>query len=148
MFDLHIEDFYKDCSKALISLYEQFPRKTILFVEDIAGPDQPDEYGVHSKRFQCGFGALLWLADEGFVQFESTIRQEALDQAILSAKGLHMISCISLDDYLQGLIEPIHPKPPGLLAQPKVELLKYLTKHGTSSQLALAMQYLLKKHDN
>lgn len=146
MFDIHIEDFFKDCSKALITLYEAFPRKTTLFVEDIAGPDQPDEYGVHSDRFASGFGALLWLADEGFITYESTIRQEALDQVILTSKGLHMIACVAYDEHLQALIEPMSTKPEGLLAKPKIELVKHISKHGTSSQLALAMQHLFKKH--
>lgn len=146
MFDLHIEDFYKDCAKALISLYGQFPRKTILFVEDVAGPDQPDEYGVHSERFQSGFGALIWLSQEGFLAFESTIRQEALDQAILSAKGLHMLSCIAQDDYLHALVDSITTKAEGILGQPKVAVLKHISKHGTSSQLSLAMQHLLKQN--
>ena len=125
-------------------LYQNFPRKMTLFVEDISGPDQPDEYGVHNDRFMSTFGALLWLADEGYIQYESTIRQEAVDQVILTAKGLHMISCVAYDEYLQGLVENMTTKPDGLLSKPKIELLRHLMKHGTSSQLALAMQYLFK----
>ncbi|TNC82611.1 MAG: hypothetical protein C9356_01680 [Oleiphilus sp.] len=147
MFDIHIEDFFKDCSKALVMLYQNFPRKMALFVEDISGPDQPDEYGVHSARFMSSFGALLWLADEGYIQYETTIRQEAVDQATLTSKGLHMIAGVSYDDTLQGLIESIADKPEGLLSRPKIELIRYLQKHGTSSQLALAMQHLLKHND-
>lgn len=145
MFDIHIEEFYKDCSVALQMLYQSFPRKTTLFVEDISGPDKPDEYGVHSHRHQSTFGALLWLADEGYIKYETTIRQEAVDQVVLTAKGLNLISCIAHDEYLQGLIEPMPTKPEGLLSKPKIEVIRHLFKHGTSSQLALAMQHLLKR---
>ena len=144
MFDMHIEEFFKDCSKALLMLYQNFPKKMTVFVEDISGPDQPDEYGVHNDRFMSTFGALIWLADEGYVQYETTIRQEAIDQAILTSKGLHMIACVAYDDYLQGLLETMATKPAGLLAQPRIEVLKHISKHGTSSQLALAMQHLMK----
>ena len=144
MFDIHIEELFKDCTQALVRLHDQFPRKVQLFVEDIAGPDQPDEYGVHSKRFASGFGALLWLADEGYITYESTIRQEALDQAILTSKGLHLLSGTAYDEYLQALLEPIQPSLPELAGKPKIETLRFLLKHGTSSQLALAMQHMLK----
>jgi len=54
MADLHIEDFYRDVAKIFLQLYAVFPRKTILYVEDISGPDEPDEYGLHHPRFQAG----------------------------------------------------------------------------------------------
>lgn len=158
MFDLHIEDFYKDCAKALLSLYVQFPRKGMLFVEDIAGPDTPDEYGVHAPRFESGFGTLLWLAEQGYIEYEATIRQEGLDQVILSAKGLHMLACICHDDYLLELVRACSPAPVAhdqalaaskapaastLAGQPTVNILRYISKHGTSTQVSLVMQHLL-----
>lgn len=84
MADIHVEEFYKDVAIALVQLYGAFPRRVNLFVEDIAGPDEPDEFGLHSKRHMACFGALLWLEEEGLLRYVDTIRQEALDQAVLT----------------------------------------------------------------
>ncbi len=92
MADIHIEEFYKDTAVALVQLYNAFPRRTNLFVEDIAGPDQPDEFGLHSRRHMACFGALLWLAEEGLLRYVDTIRQEALDQAVLTQAALVRLS--------------------------------------------------------
>lgn len=92
MADLHIDDFYKDASRILVQLYNAFPRKTTVYVEDISGPDSPDEYGIHSPRHQACFSAMLWLADEGYVRYEDTIRQEALDQAVLTHKAFILLN--------------------------------------------------------
>ncbi len=92
MADLHIDDFYKDAARILVQLYNAFPRKTTVYVEDISGPDSPDEYGIHSPRHQACFSAMLWLADEGYVRYEDTIRQEALDQAVLTHKAFILLN--------------------------------------------------------
>lgn len=86
MSDLHIEDFFKDAARIIAALYQVFPRPVGLFAEDISGPDEPDEYGVHSPRHQACFAAMLWLADEGYLRFTDTIRQEGIDQAVLSGR--------------------------------------------------------------
>ena len=72
MADIHVEEFYRDVAIALSQLYSAFPRRINLFVEDIAGPDEPDEFGLHSKRHMACFGALLWLAEEGFLRYRDT----------------------------------------------------------------------------
>lgn len=84
MSDLHIDDFFRDAAKTLILLYSRFPQKTILYVEDIAGPDSPDEFGLHSPRFMAGFHTLLWLAQTDYIQYSQPIRQEALEDATLT----------------------------------------------------------------
>lgn len=84
MADLHIDDFYRDCAMVLHQLYQAFPRKATVFVEDIIGHDEPDEFGMHSRRHHACFAAMLWLADEGHLRYESVIRQEAIDQAVLT----------------------------------------------------------------
>ncbi|MFV0456906.1 MAG: hypothetical protein ACK5NQ_18320 [Pseudomonas sp.] len=85
--DLQIEDFYKDVAGGLLMLYQAFPRKTTLYIEDLIGHEEPDEFGLPSKRHQGCLGALLWLADEGYVRFESTIQFQAIDQAVLTEKA-------------------------------------------------------------
>jgi hypothetical protein len=86
MADIHVEDFFKDLAKILARLYASFPRRATVFVEDLVGADEPDEFGMHSERHLACFAALLWLADEGYLRFEATIRQEAIDQAVLTAR--------------------------------------------------------------
>ncbi|MFT7651746.1 MAG: hypothetical protein ACI9ON_001691 [Limisphaerales bacterium] len=86
MSGLHIEDFYKDAGRSLVILFQVFPRPVPIYVEDICGPDKPDEYGVHSRRHQACFATLLWLAEEGFIRCDDTIRQEAIDQAVLTGR--------------------------------------------------------------
>ncbi|RJG08771.1 hypothetical protein D3879_23135 [Pseudomonas cavernicola] len=90
--DLQIDDFYKDAAAGLLQLYQAFPRKVGLYVEDLIGREEPDEFGLPSKRHQSCFGALLWLADEGYLRYESTIHHDALDQAVLSEKGFLRLS--------------------------------------------------------
>ena len=143
MFDIHIEEFFHDAFQTLNTLYQAFPKKCNVFVEDIAGPDQPDEYGLHSDRFQCCFGSMLWLEKEGYIRFESTLRQEAIDQACLTMKGLSMLSTICRDVYLNELVASLSDPDLSLSGKPNIETLKFIAKQGTSTQLALAMQYLL-----
>ncbi|MGI1158563.1 hypothetical protein ACRCRK_21610, partial [Pseudomonas aeruginosa] len=85
--DLQIDDFHKDAAGGLLLLYQAFPRKTALYVEDLIGREPPDEFGLPSKRHQSCLGALLWLAEEGYLRFANTIHYEALDQAVLSEKA-------------------------------------------------------------
>lgn len=92
MADIHIEEFYKDVAIALVQLYGAFPRRVNLFVEDIAGADEPDEFGLHSRRHMACFGALLWLSEEGLLRYVDTIRQDALDQAVLTRAAFIRLS--------------------------------------------------------
>lgn len=61
-------------------------------MEDLIGREEPDEFGLPSTRHQSCLSALLWLAEEGYLRFDSTIRYEALDQAVLSEKGFLRLS--------------------------------------------------------
>ncbi len=88
MSDLHIDDFFKDVARILLRLYASFPRPTQLFVEEIIGPDKPDEFGLHSNRHMACFSTMLWLAAEGYLRYEASIRQEVLDQVVLTAPCL------------------------------------------------------------
>ena len=92
MLDLHIDDFYKDVAKTLVFLYQAFPRKIELYVEDIHQADEPDEFGLHSKRFQACLGAMIWLGEEGYLRFEQLIRLEGLDQAVLSHRSFMILT--------------------------------------------------------
>lgn len=87
MSDLHIDDFYRDAAKILATLYGQFPRKITLYVEDICGPDTPDEFGLHSPRHQACFHTMMWLGSSDYLRYEQAVRQEALDQVTLTHRG-------------------------------------------------------------
>lgn len=95
MADLHIEDFYRDVARVFAQLYASFPRKIILYVEDISGPDEPDEFGLHHPRFQACFSAMIWLAEQGYLRFTDTIGEEALDQAVLTQKSFLLLTAPS-----------------------------------------------------
>ena len=90
--DLQIDEFYKDAASGMLLLYQAFPRKVALYVEDLIGREEPDEFGLPSKRHQSCLGALLWLAEEGYVRYDSTIAYDALDQAVLTEKGFIRLS--------------------------------------------------------
>lgn len=87
MADLHIDDFYSDAAVILLLLYSAFPRRVALYVDDICGPDEPDEFGLPSPRTQAAFATILWLAEQGYLEFEAAVRQESVDQAVLTEKG-------------------------------------------------------------
>jgi len=90
--DIHIDDFFKDAAKTLHRLYLSFPRKITVFVEEIAGPVTTDEFGVPGDRFVACFGTLLWLAEEGYLRYADTIRQEAIDQAVLTGRCFSVLT--------------------------------------------------------
>lgn len=95
MASLNLIDFYRDCALILSHLHQCFPRKQDLFVEDLIGPDEIDEFGLHTKRHEACLGTMLWLNDEGYLRYVTTIRQEGIDQAVLSEKGLSRLSLIA-----------------------------------------------------
>ena len=98
MSDIHIDDFFKDAALTLNRLYAAFPRKIPVFVEDIAGTVTTDEFGVPGERFVACFGTLLWLAEEGYLRYDDTIRMEAIDQAVLTGRCFNVLTLPSRTD--------------------------------------------------
>ncbi|GAB5449726.1 MAG: hypothetical protein Hals2KO_00540 [Halioglobus sp.] len=92
MADLHIEDFYRDVAGIFLQLYRSFPRKVILYVEDVSGPDQPDEFGLHNPRFDACFSTMIWLAEHDYLRFDDVIGREALDQAVLTQRSFLLLT--------------------------------------------------------
>ena len=85
--DVNIDDFYHDIGVVLLSLFQQFPRKVSLFVDDISGPDDMDEFGLHSSRYLSAIGALMWLHDEGYIRYLDIIKQESAEECTLTQKA-------------------------------------------------------------
>ncbi len=149
MADIHIEEFYRDSAVALVQLYSVFPRRIDLFVEDIAGPDQPDEFGLHSPRHMACLGALLWLAEEGLLRYVDTIRQEALDQAVLTREALIRLTSPAPRELTRelSLAEPGVPArdaelPPSVIQHRStwIHVLRQSIRGGHSPTLSRAMQ--------
>lgn len=92
MTDINIDDFFKDSAKILVQLYSVFPRRHSVFVDDISGAEETDEFGMHSERYLSCFGAMLWLGEEGYLRYEDTVRQDSIDQAVLTARSFEVLT--------------------------------------------------------
>ena len=146
MADIHIADFYKDVARIFAQLYASFPRKTTLFVEDISGPDSPDEFGLHCPRFQACFSTMIWLAEAGYLQFESAIRQEALDQVTLTHKGFTLLfSRTDIEEARFGDRQNSAELPPSVQESysSNIHLIRQALKSGSSSAIEHVIQLLL-----
>ena len=86
MLSINIDEFFADAANILTLLQRSFPQPIILQVDDIYGAEETDEYGMHSARYLSCFSAMLWLAEEGYLRFNETVRSEAIDEAVLSAR--------------------------------------------------------------
>ncbi len=142
MSDLHIDDFYRDTGKILAALFAQFPRQTTLFVEDISGPDTPDEFGLHSPRHEACLHTMLWLAQTGYLKYESLVRQEALDQVVLTHRAFLALTehAVAMEDPTTG-----SPSTPGRTTESLyIHRIRHELKHGTSFSLAEVVRDLLK----
>jgi hypothetical protein len=142
MADLHIEDFYRDVAKIFLQLYANFPRKFILYVEDISGPDEPDEFGLHHPRFEACFSAMIWLAEQGYLVFDDTIGREALDQVVLTRKSFLLLSSRS------ALNAPDDNGFPPSVAEERhanIALLRAAVKSASSIRIKEVVAYLLSR---
>lgn len=142
MSDIHIDDFYKDSGLILTRLYRSFPRKSLLLVEDICGPDTPDEYGLHSERHQSCLGAALWLAESGYINYEQAIRQEGLDQVILTHKAFTLLAARS--SFISNGQLSASDLPPSIKEdqQTNIHQLRQALKSGTSHQIRQVVHHL------
>ena len=143
MSDIHIDDFYKDVGLIFIHLYANFPRKTTLYVDDISGPDTPDDFGLHSDRFLACFGTMVWLKEHGYIDFEAPIKQEAIDQANLSHKAFLMLASRSNLDFEQDDIPDHLPHSVKELAMTNVAQLRKAIRSRSSMQIRKCVHYLL-----
>lgn len=137
---IHIDDFYRDAAKILVTLYSQFPRKTTVYVEDISGPDTPDEFGLHSARHQACFETMLWLASTDYLTFEQAVFQEAIDQSVLTHRGF-----LTLTSAKSGPLSAAEGLPETVLKEECLTIhhLQHELKNGTSFSLAELMREVL-----
>lgn len=136
MTDLHIDDFYKDVARIFTQLYASFPRKIILYVEDICGPDSPDEFGLHSSRFLSCFSTMVWLAEAGYLNYTTNIRQDALDQVCLTQRGFTLLfSRVATNS--TNINHPTNPH------ASNISLIRHELRSGSSLTLEKLIQALL-----
>jgi hypothetical protein len=147
MADLHIDDFYKDVALILLRLYGVFPRKHLLFVDDICGFEEPDEFGLPSARSLGCFSAMVWLGEQGYLNYESAIRQEALDQTVLSEKGFLLLSSRSEMTPLDTESDGAEEIPASVMAesQTNVAQLRRAIASNSSILIEQCAHYLLAK---
>lgn len=145
MSDIHIEDFYKDVAHIFLILYKHFPRKVILYVEDVCGPDDPDEFGLHSERFLSAFSAMVWLGEQQFLRYDAPIKQEALDQAVLTERGFLLLSSRSELDFGEAVELSDGEIPPSVMedSRSNIAQLRRAVKSKSSIMISQCVQYLL-----
>lgn len=107
MLDVHIDDFFKDCAVILLHGFKYFPAKRVLYVEDICGPDEVDEFGLHSPRHTAALGAIIWLKEEGYIRFSSLNRQESVDDFVLASKGFSRLLMADQEEPTSHLAQKI-----------------------------------------
>lgn len=107
MLDVHIDDFFKDCAVILLHGFRGFPAKQTLYVEDICGPDDADEFGLHSPRHLSAFGAIIWLQEEGYIRFSDVDRQESVDEFVLASKAFTRLLHADKEDPTTSLAQRI-----------------------------------------
>ncbi|MCK0536623.1 hypothetical protein [Alcanivorax quisquiliarum] len=141
MADIHIDDFCRDAALVLLHLYNQFPRPQAIYVEDISGPDTPDEVGLHSKRHMACLSTMLWLADEGYLRYDSLIYQDGIDQAVLTNKAFVLLSAASE----LRLATPPTDLPEALAAEKQslVEQIRAAVRGGRSGEISVIIRSLL-----
>lgn len=127
----------------LAQLYRSFPRKTLLLAEDISGPDTPDEYGLHSERHQACFGAAIWLAESGYIRYGETIRQEGMDQVILTHKAFTLLSAKAVHISKEEFDGSDLPDSVVESRQSNIHQLREALKSGSSHRIRQIMQQLL-----
>jgi hypothetical protein len=143
MADLHIDDFYRDCAIILLTLFSTFPRKEALYVEDVSGEDSLDEFGLHSQRYRSCFSAMVWLAEHGYIDFSEAVREEALDQAVLTQRGFLMLS--SRSELELGMADQDDALPPSVMerSMTNVAQVRRALRENSSIMLQHVMHYLL-----
>ena len=146
MSDIHIDDFYKDAARILLVLYQYFPRPYTVYVADISGFDEPDEYGLHSDRHQACFSSMVWLADAGLLRYVDIINKDAIDQAVLTQKALTLLTTRSAIRF-----QPEEESMPPSVADEHashVHQLRFAVKSGASFTLRRIVQHLLNEARN
>lgn len=143
MSHLHIDDFSHDVARILMQAYLSFPRPGAIYVEDIIGPTEVDDVGLHSARHMACLGAMLWLANEGFLRYNATIFQEGIEQAVLTNKAFVLLTALS-----ELRLDSTDPALPATLQHEKATLAEQFMqaiRSGSSVRTTAVVRYLLSR---
>jgi hypothetical protein len=147
MTDLHIDDFFKDSALILARLFSVFPRKSTMYVEDVSGPDSADEFGLHSERHLSCLSTMIWLSEEGYIRFNDTIRQEAIDEAVLTHRAFTLLCSRSDIEFekAENRSQNLNNLPASVLAEhhTNISQLKQAIKNRDSNQIRHIMHQLM-----
>ncbi|MDG2411175.1 MAG: hypothetical protein P8M21_04975 [Halioglobus sp.] len=143
MSDIHIDDFYRDSAKILVRLYATFPTPITLYVEDISGPDEPDEFGLHHPRFESCFSTMVWLAQHDYLHFDELLRKEALDHAVLTRKAFLILAGSSVANELHDTVPAETPQSIADRLNTQIAQLRNALNEGSSFQLKAAVTNVL-----
>lgn len=122
-------------------LYQSFPCRLTLYMDDFVGILPPDEVGLPHPRQQHCLSSLLWLAGEGYLRHQGTLGYEALDQAELSEKAF--VRLASASHPFAATLQDSHPsirRSQGSLASQ----LRLHLQQGDSEALILVMQHFFR----
>ncbi|MEJ2045817.1 MAG: hypothetical protein P8X89_21380 [Reinekea sp.] len=108
MIDIHLTEFYNDTARILLTLYRAFPRQVSVYVEDISGPDTPDEYGLHSERHLACFNTFLWLKEEGLIRFRDVEQQTAFNHSVLTLDAFRWLASFDAVDGSAKFADELH----------------------------------------
>ena len=142
MSDINIDDFLKDAAKVLTVLYTRFPKRHTVFVEDICGPQEIDEFGMPNERHISCFSTLLWLGEENYLRFEDTIRQEAIDQAVLTGHCFTLL-CQATDRFTNTPESESLPESIRLEQSTNVHNIRNALKSRSSAEIRASMLRLM-----
>lgn len=81
----NMDDFNEAVAVILAKLYETFPRGTLLVVRDLAKDASDDRLGNFG-------GTISFLQKEGFISYESRLRDEQFNGVVLTSKGLAILN--------------------------------------------------------
>ena len=128
MLDIHLTDFYNDTGRILAWLYNNFPRPVSVWMIDICGPDDEDEYGLHSNRHLACYGTMLWLQEEGFLRYGDIEKQECFNHCVLTQRGFSLLSGIQAQ--IDGQLSP-------------ADAIRLAIKDGSSNQMEQCIRALI-----
>lgn len=141
MSHLHIDDFSQDAARILMQCYLQFPKPQAVYVEDICGPTEVDDVGLHSPRHMACLSTMLWLADEGWLRYAATIYQQGIEHAVLSSHGFNRLTAPS-----PVRVQTPEPTLPAALKLEKLSMAEQLLqaiREQNSSVTTFLIRYLL-----
>lgn len=89
----NIDEFYYSTAEILTSLYISFPVRSMLLVEDIAGPIKWDMTGLPDQKSKACFEAIVWLGEHELLSYRSVEPREiGVEGAVLTQRAFVLLN--------------------------------------------------------